>query len=66
MLRWSACVFLLAGSLLFALPPPVTARCYDVGTPTFRCDPIMSDVLRRKMQGLPPLVTPRSSGPLPV
>ena len=25
MLRWSTCVFLLAGSLLFALPPPAAS-----------------------------------------
>ena len=61
MLRWSACAFLLAGGLLFALPPPVTARCYDVGTLTFRCDPIVSDSLRRQSQGLPSRYTPRSS-----
>ena len=53
MLRWSVLL------LLFALPPPADARCTGSG-PTFRCDPIVSDVLRRKSLGLPPRVTPRS------
>ena len=61
MKHWSIMAFLLAGSVLFALPPPAEARCYGVGTPYFRCDPIMSDSLKRKSLGLPPRYTPRSS-----
>ena len=51
---------LLAGSLLLALPSPVSARCYGSGA-TFRCDPIISDSLRRQSQGLPPRYAPKSS-----
>ena len=60
MLRWSVAL-LLAGNVMFAPPPNVSARCYDVGTPYFRCDPIISDSLKRKSLGLPPRYTPRSS-----
>ena len=56
MMRWSAALA-LAGSILLALPPNVSARCAGSGA-TFRCDP---DSLLRKSQGLPPRVTPRSS-----
>jgi len=51
---------LFAGSLLLALPSPADARCSGSG-PTFRCDPIMSESLKRKSLGLPPRYTPRSS-----
>ena len=60
MLQWSAAL-LLAGSVMFALPPNVSARCYDVGTPYFRCDPVISESLRRKSLGLPNRYAPRSS-----
>lgn len=58
--RYTIGGLMLAGSLLLALPPPTEARCYGSGA-TFRCDPIISDSLRHKSQGLPPRYTPRSS-----
>ena len=59
MLRWSAAL-LLVGSVMFALPPNVSARCSGSGA-TFRCDPVIADSLKRKSLGLPPRYTPRLS-----
>ena len=59
-MRWTALTVLLMGSLLLSLPADAIARCSGSG-PTFRCDPIISDSLRRKSQGLPPRYTPRTS-----
>ena len=47
-MRWSTVALLIAGSAILAQPISVAARCYDVGTPQFRCDPIVSDALRKR------------------
>ena len=59
-MRWRLAVLLLAGGVLLLLPPSVSARCYGTGV-TFRCDPVISESLRRKSLGLPPRYTPRSA-----
>ena len=56
----STLAFVFAGSGLLAWPTDVSARCTGSGA-SFRCPPIVSDVLRRRSLGLPPRVTPRSS-----
>ena len=43
----SAGALLLVGSVMLALPPSVSARCSGSGA-TFRCDPIISDALRKR------------------
>ena len=53
-----ACSLMLAGSLLLAQPSSVAARCYGSG-PTFRCDPIISESLRRKSLVLPNRYAPK-------
>ena len=60
MMRWRLAVLLLAGGVLLLLPPSVSARCDGTGA-TFRCDPIISESLRRKSLGLPNRYTPKSS-----
>ena len=60
MTRWRAPALMLAGGLLLALPATVSARCSGSG-PTFRCDPIISESLRRQSLDLPKRYTPRKS-----
>ena len=57
MLRRRMVASILAGGILLTLPTTAVARCSGSG-PTFRCDPIISESLRRKAQGLPPRHTP--------
>ena len=59
-MRWTALTILLMGSLLLSLPTDAVARCSGSGV-SFRCDPIISDSLRRQSQGLSSRYTPRSS-----
>ena len=47
MMQVSAGALLLVGSVMLALPPSVSARC-SVSGATFRCDPIISDALRKR------------------
>lgn len=56
----SAGALLLVGSVMLALPPNVSACCSGSGA-TFRCDPIITESLRRQSLGLPNRYTPRSS-----
>lgn len=57
MLRWSIVISIIIGGLLLTLPTTAAARCSGSGA-TFRCDPIVSESLRRKAQGLPPRYAP--------
>lgn len=47
MLRNTACVLVFA-SMILTLPTGVSARCYNVGTPHFYCDPIVLESLKRR------------------
>ena len=60
MLRWRMVASMLVGGILLSLPTNAVARCSGSG-PTFRCDPIVSESLRRKAQGLPPRYAPTKS-----
>ena len=51
MTQWRMVVSILVGGILLTLPTTAAARCSGSG-PTFRCDPIVSESLRRKSQGL--------------
>ena len=57
MLRGRMVISLLVGGILLTLPTNAVARCSGSGT-TFRCDPIVSESLRRKYEGLPPRYAP--------
>lgn len=57
MLRGRIVASLLVGGMLLTLPTAATARCSGSGA-TFRCDPIVSESLRRKALGLPPRYAP--------
>ena len=57
MLRWRMVVNILVGGILLTLPTTAVARCSGSGD-NFRCDPIVSESLRRKYEGLPPRYTP--------
>ena len=48
MMRWSVALA-LAGSILLALPPTVSARCAGSGA-TFRCDPVIAESLKRRYE----------------
>ena len=61
MIRYVAVALLLVGGAILTQPTNVSARCYGSGA-SFRCDPIISESLRRKSLGLPNRYTPRSSG----
>ena len=50
MIRYSARALIFVGSIIVALPPGVSAKCSDVGTPQFRCDPLVSESLRRRSE----------------
>ena len=52
MLRWRMVASILVGGVLLTLPTTAAARCYGSGV-TFRCDPTISESLRRQSQGLP-------------
>ena len=60
MTRWSIVISMIAGGLLLTLPTNAVARCSGSG-PTFRCDPIVSESLRRRYNGLPPRYTTPST-----
>ena len=57
MLHWRMVASILVGSILLTLPPTAVARCSGSGD-NFRCDPIVSESLRRKAQGLPSRYVP--------
>lgn len=57
MTQWPMVVSILIGGLLLTLPTNAVARCSGSGA-TFRCDPIVSESLRRKYEGLPPRYAP--------
>ena len=57
MTQWRMVVSILVGGILLTVPTTVAARCSGSG-PTFRCDPIVSESLRRKYEGLPPRYAP--------
>ena len=59
-MRGTLLTVLLVGSMLLTLPTDTAARCYGSGQ-TFRCEPIVSESLHRRSQGLPPRYTPRTS-----
>ena len=52
MLQWRMVASILAGGVLLTLPTNAVARCTGSGS-TFRCDPMVSESLRRKSEGLP-------------
>ena len=60
-MRWRTGALLIAGSAILTHPTNIAARCYPIGTPQFRCDPIISESLRRKSLGLPNRYPPKSS-----
>ncbi len=60
MTRWRMVVNILVGGILLALPTTAVARCSGSGA-TFRCDPIVSESLRRKYEGLPKRYAPPST-----
>ncbi len=62
MIRYVAVALLLVGGALLTHPTNVSARCYGSGA-NFRCDPIISESLRRKSLGLPNRYAPRTSRP---
>ena len=49
---------LLTVGLVLGAGAQAEARCYDVGTPQFRCDPIVSQALRRRVESRPALSAP--------
>lgn len=57
MLRWRMVTSILAGGILLTMPTAAVARCSG-SSATFRCDPIVSESLRRKAQGLPSRCAP--------
>ena len=57
MKKWYIVVGLLIGNIVLTLSTTAVARCSGSGV-TFRCDPIVSESLRRQAQGLPPHYTP--------
>ena len=57
MTQWCMVVGIFVGGILLALPTTAVARCSGSG-PTFRCDPIVSESLRRKYEGLLPRYAP--------
>lgn len=50
MIRCGARTLILVGSIIATLPAGVSAKCSDVGTPQFRCDPLVSESLRRRSE----------------
>ena len=62
MIRYIAVALVFIGGAILTHPPAAAARCYGSGA-SFRCDPIISDSLRRKSLGLPNRYAPRSSRP---
>ena len=62
MIRYIAIALLLIVAAILTHPTTVSARCYGIGA-NFRCDPITSEILRRKLQGLPNRYMPKSSHP---
>ena len=61
MIRYITIALLLIVGAILTHPTTVSARCYGSGA-NFRCDPIISESLRRKSLGLPNRYTPKSSG----
>ncbi len=49
MTQWRMVVSILVGGILLTLPTTAAARCSGSG-PTFRCDPIVSESLRRQYE----------------
>lgn len=50
MIRCGARTLILVGSIIATLPADGSARCSDVGTPQFRCDPLVAESLRRRSE----------------
>ena len=52
---------LLTVGLVLGAGTQAEARCYDVGTPQFRCDPIVFQALRQRVESRPAYPLPRRS-----
>ena len=52
---------LLTVGLVLGAGAQAEARCYDVGTPQFRCDPIVFQALRQRVESRPAYPLPRRS-----